>query len=273
MRNARSNARATSRCEMNRTLPRLAKRMRTGKPESPLIGVDQLHRHRRAPDARRSRGPGRCPGSHRPAAPPTPRRARARSRCTPRSRSTGSSGSRGGRARASASCQSSQRKSRCRPAAMWSHGQDLVLGAVPGDVPVGVEALGGHGVEPAVELEALAPLLERATGAPHPLDDPPDATVAAARDALGERRRGVVPPQLRARALRSSSRRSPTLRCSSCDAVLPEPLERRVRLGHEAADRGGGARLLGVLPSDLDDLARQLGDPEGVDVHLGGHAR
>ena len=38
MRNARSNARATSRCEMNRTLPRLAKRMRTGNPASPLIG-------------------------------------------------------------------------------------------------------------------------------------------------------------------------------------------------------------------------------------------
>jgi len=38
MRNARSNARATSRCEMKRTLPRLEKRMRTGKPESPLIG-------------------------------------------------------------------------------------------------------------------------------------------------------------------------------------------------------------------------------------------
>ena len=39
MRNARSNARATSRCEMNRTLPRLAKRIRTGKPAAPFNRV------------------------------------------------------------------------------------------------------------------------------------------------------------------------------------------------------------------------------------------
>ena len=45
-----------------------------------------------------------------------------------------------------------------------------------------------------------------------------------------------------------------------------------MRLGHEAADRRGGARLLGVLASDLHDLARELGDPERVDVHLGGNA-
>src|SRR5439155_8144113 len=38
MRNARSNARATSRWEMNRTLPRFPKRTRTGNPESPRTG-------------------------------------------------------------------------------------------------------------------------------------------------------------------------------------------------------------------------------------------
>ena len=81
--------------------------------------------------------------------------------------------------------------------------QHLVAGAVPGDVPVGVETLGVHRVEPAVEREVLAPLLERAARTPDPLDDPSDAPVAAARDALGERRRGVVPLHLRLRALAS----------------------------------------------------------------------
>ena len=45
-------------------------------------------------------------------------------------------------------------------------GQDLVLGAVPVDVPVGVEAALGHGVEPQALVEVLAPLLEHAAAAP-----------------------------------------------------------------------------------------------------------
>ena len=64
--------------------------------------------------------------------------------------------------------------------------QHLVLGAVAVDVPVERQALGSHRLVPAVEVEALAPLLERAAVAPHPLDDAPDAAVAAAGDALGD---------------------------------------------------------------------------------------
>ena len=116
--------------------------------------------------------------------------------------------------------------------------EDLVVGAVPGDVPVGVEALGGHRVEPAVEHEALAPLLERAARAPDPLDDPADATVATRRDALGVRRRGIVPAHLRAR-LAEVVADQVHLALQLGRAVLPEPLERRVRLRHEPADRRG----------------------------------
>src|SRR5918995_467008 len=42
MRKARSNARATSRWEMKRTFPRLAKRTRTGNPTSPRTGTRLL---------------------------------------------------------------------------------------------------------------------------------------------------------------------------------------------------------------------------------------
>ena len=155
-----------------------------------------------------------------------------------------------------------------RPAVMWSQGRTSSCGAVPGHVPVGVEALGVHRVDPAVEREVLAPLLERAARAPHALDDPADPAVAAARDALGERRRRVVPLHLRARALgRVAQQRD--LAPQLVDAVLPEPLERRVRLRHEATDRHRAARLLRVLAADVDDVLGELGDAERVFVHLG----
>src|SRR5204862_1484609 len=80
-------------------------------------------------------------------------------------------------------------------------GKHLITGAVAGDVPVGIEAFGLHRVEPDVEREPLAPLLEGTAGAPDPLDDAPDATVAPRRDALGKRRRRIVPLQLRPSAL------------------------------------------------------------------------
>ena len=74
--------------------------------------------------------------------------------------------------------------------------QDLVLGAVAGHVPVGVETLGVHRIDPAVELEPLAPLLERPARSPDAFDDPADPAVTAARDPLGERCRRVVPLHL-----------------------------------------------------------------------------
>ena len=50
MRKARSKARATSRCETNRTLPRLVNPSRTGKPSEPFIAAapERDRRRRRA---------------------------------------------------------------------------------------------------------------------------------------------------------------------------------------------------------------------------------
>src|SRR6185312_1602222 len=53
-------------------------------------------------------------------------------------------------------------------------GQDLVGAAVTGDVPLRVDALRRARLEPAVEVEALGPLLERAARAPYALDHAPD---------------------------------------------------------------------------------------------------
>ena len=66
-------------------------------------------------------------------------------------------------------------------------GQHLVLGAVPVHVPVDVEAVAGHGVDPELEVEALGPLLERAAVAPDVLDDRTEPAIAAADDALDDR--------------------------------------------------------------------------------------
>ena len=101
MRNARSNARATSRCRDEAHLAPLREPDPHREPARRPSSGDQLHRatEDRLRPRDRSRGPGRCPGCRPPAAPPTPRRARARSRCTPRSRSTASTGNRGARAR------------------------------------------------------------------------------------------------------------------------------------------------------------------------------
>src|SRR5262245_7336371 len=107
--------------------------------------------------------------------------------------------------------------------------KQLVTGAMPRDIPVRVQALGVHRVEPAVEREMLAPFLERASVAPYPLDHAPDPAVAARRDAFGEGRGRVVPLELRARALERVTQQLDLAR-ELVDTVLPEPLERRVRL-------------------------------------------
>ena len=112
--------------------------------------------------------------------------------------------------------------------------EDLVVGAMAGDVPVGIEPLGRHRLGPAVELEALAPLLEDAAVAPHPLDHAADAAVAPAGDALGEGGLGIVPAQ-RGTALAQVVAQQEHLAAQLVGAVLAEPLERRVRLGYEPA--------------------------------------
>jgi hypothetical protein len=54
--------------------------------------------------------------------------------------------------------------------------------------------------------------------------------------------------------------------------VLPEPLERRLGLGHEATDRERHGGRLVVAAADAGDLTAQLGDAQGVLVGLGGQA-
>ena len=150
--------------------------------------------------------------------------------------------------------------------------EHLVGGAVAGDVPVGIEALGRHGVEPAVELEVLAPLLERAARPPDPLDHRADPAVAPAHDALGERRLGVVPAQLGAGL--AQRRRAGARPCGAAPRreFWPNHWNGVCGFGHEAADRHRGARALRVLLADRHDVLRQLGDAERVVVGLGRQA-
>ena len=54
------------------------------------------------------------------------------------------------------------------------------------------------------------------------------------------------------------------------DAVLTEPLERRVRLRHEPAERHRATGLLRVLAADVDHVLGERRDAERVFVHLGG---
>src|SRR3712207_433320 len=78
-------------------------------------------------------------------------------------------------------------------------GQDLVLAALAGGVPVEVDAegleLGGRGGGPALVGEVLAPAVEPAALAPHPLDHPADPAVAAGEEALDDARLAVVVAQ------------------------------------------------------------------------------
>ncbi len=69
-----------------------------------------------------------------------------------------------------------------------------------------------------------------------------------------------------------ASRSMPILRPELVDTVLAEPLERRVRLRHEPADRHRAARLLRVAAADVDHVVRQLRDAQRVVVHLGRQA-
>ena len=66
-----------------------------------------------------------------------------------------------------------------------------------------------------------------------------------------------------------ASRQQADLAAQLGDGVLSEPLERRLRLGHEPADRRRDRGALVVLAPDGDAVAGQLGDPEGVLVGLG----
>jgi hypothetical protein len=140
---------------------------------------------------------------------------------------------------------------------------------VPMHVPIDVQPLGGHRLLPVGEVEALAPFLEGPSGTPDALDDASDAAIAAARDAFDQRRARVVPLELDAADARRRVAQQVDLATQLVDSVLPEPLERRVRLRHEPADRGGDRCARRVALADGDALGGERGDPERVGVSLG----
>ena len=205
IRNARSSARATSRW---RDPADLARASCTGAgPDSRRRPSCRTSRGRRRgrlgaeePDrdvgAGRS-GPGPCPGSRPRARAARPPRARGRSRCTPRSRSRESTGNRGARARPGPPASRPRGNRGAGPAAMWSQGSTSSRVRWRVTYQSGSRPSACIASSPAVEREVLAPLLERAARPPDRLDDPADPAVAAAHDALGERRLRVVPLHLR----------------------------------------------------------------------------
>src|SRR3712207_9497292 len=114
-------------------------------------------------------------------------------------------------------------------------GQDLVLAALAGRVPVEVDAegreLGGRGGGPALEGEVLAPAVEPAALAPHPLDHPADPAVAAGEEALDDARLAVVVAQPDRAADPAVGvdglAEQPEPGVDGLGAGLPGPLERR----------------------------------------------
>ena len=96
----------------------------------------------------------------------------------------------------------------------------------------------------------LGPLLERAAVAPHVLDHRAEAAIAAADEALDHGGLGVVPLELDAVVAPELVAQQVDLALELLAGVLPEPLERGERLGHEAAERDRDRRVLVVLLAD-----------------------
>src|SRR4051794_13150820 len=222
MRKARSNARATSRWEMKRTLPRFVKRTRTGNPSSPRTGARLL------PDAEEvdRRVAAAAEVLARPLAPARRRHRRGddvleRVIGAYAAVVTGCPAAVGKAVLVQRGLPVLPEEIAMQPGRDVIPRQDLVCGAMPRHVPVGVETLGCHRVEPAAELEALAPLLERPALPPDAFDDATDAPVTPAGDPFGERRRRVVPAELHA-GLADCAAQQPDLALQLVDAVLAE---------------------------------------------------
>src|SRR6476469_8341545 len=160
--------------------------------------------------------------------------------------------------------------------------EDLVLGAFAGGEPGQAHAerlqLGGRRGRPALVREVLAPAVEAAALAPDALDDPADPAVTAGQEAFDQARFAVVVTHADVAAQAAVGvHRVPQLAQPAVHRVrvaLGGPLERRVRLGHEAADRDRAADVLAAtgLPARADDLLRHRRDLQHVVVGLGRQA-
>src|SRR5690606_20155000 len=122
------------------------------------------------------------------------------------------------------------------------------------------EAVVGHRLQPPVEAEVLAPLLERAALAPDLLDDRAQPAVAPRQQALDQAGLRVVPGELEPLHLAGAVTQQADLPLQLLQRVLAEPLEGRERLGHEPADRGLDRDVPRVAAAELDAVAGQLED-------------
>ena len=157
--------------------------------------------------------------------------------------------------------------------------QHLVALAVTRGVPVDVDGLVGQRLlgrsHPAGEREVLAPPVEAATVVVHRLDDFPHATVAAREQSLDDAGLAVVVAEadgLGELAVGADGvAQLGQSRVGLLVAELADPLERRVRLGHEPADRHRAANVArsGDLSARRDDLLGEVGDLQHVVVGLG----
>ena len=179
-----------------------------------------------------------------------------------------------------ASCQSSHSQSRSRPASRWSQGSTsaysrsrMVYQSRSTGVSASADVAGG---DPAVVGEVLAPAVEPAAVAPHRLDDPADPAVAAGQQSFDDARAAVVVAEADRPAVPLVGAHVVAQllqpRVGGLPVELGRPLERRVRLGHEPADRDRAADVVaaGDLAALGDDLLRQVGDLQDVLVGLGG---
>src|SRR6266516_1249973 len=160
--------------------------------------------------------------------------------------------------------------------------QDFAVATFPGGVPAEIDRPARERARgaplPALVAEVLTPTVEAGAIFPHGLDHLRYPAVTAREETLDDRRLAPVvtvtdaAPVARVAAQRAAERREPTVYCAG--AALRRPLERRVRLGHERADRHGAADVTapGCLPARLDHVPGETGDGEHVIVGLGGQA-
>src|SRR5690606_20118718 len=161
-------------------------------------------------------------------------------------------------------------------------GEDLLVGALAGGVPVDVDAERGEGLvgagHPAVVGEVLAPAVEAAAVLVDRADHRADAAVAAGQQALDDAGLAVVVAEADGAAV--------LLVAADLVAQLAEafvgllggelrgPLEGGVGLGDEAADGDRAADVVGAgdLAALGDHAGGHVGDLQDVVVGLGGQA-
>src|SRR5579863_5250 len=159
-------------------------------------------------------------------------------------------------------------------------GEHLTVITFARSVPCEVHGLVGQrrrgAAVPPLEREMLAPPVEPRAVPPRGLDDLAYPAVTPGQQAFDDAGLAVVVPEADGLGVAAvGAQRAAQLAQPLVDHLrraLGGPLERRVRLGHEGADRHRAADVApaGRLPPRGDDPAGQLGDGQHVLVGLGG---